>query len=176
MNAYQLDDFKIFSYPLNEDLALLVCQGAVSVGFFINDCIKNYASGILTDFNNECGCSQLKTTNHAVAIIGFGVDGLNSACKKYWLVKNSWGKDWGENGFMRVCRKDKEMALGTCSIRSEAVLPTKGKVLKQKSSLKTDSDAKSGGDREPGWRHNTLQLSQDAAAAASPQSKETTTI
>ncbi len=114
---------------MNEDLALLVCQGAVSTGFFINDCIKNYESGILTDFNNECGCSELKTTNHAVAIVGFGVDGLNSVCKKYWLVKNSWGSEWGENGFMRVCREDKEMALGTCSIRSEAVLPVSGKVL-----------------------------------------------
>ena len=114
---------------MNEDLALLVCQGAVSTGFFINDCIKNYESGILTDFNNECGCSELKTTNHAVAIVGFGVDGLNTVCKKYWLVKNSWGSDWGENGFMRVCREDKEMALGTCSIRSEAVLPVSGKVL-----------------------------------------------
>ena len=40
MKSYELDDFKIFEYPLNEDLAKLVCQGTVSVNFYINDCIK----------------------------------------------------------------------------------------------------------------------------------------
>mmetsp|Transcript_31867 Transcript_31867/g.37494 ORF Transcript_31867/g.37494 Transcript_31867/m.37494 type:complete len:94 (+) Transcript_31867:859-1140(+) len=93
----------------------------------MNDCIKNYSGGILTDFSGECGCSQQQTTNHAVAIVGFGVDGLNEACKKFWLVKNSWGRDWGEHGFMRICRDDDVLPVGTCSIRSEAVLPWGGK-------------------------------------------------
>jgi len=131
MKAFELDDFKIFEYPLNEDLAMLVCQGAVSVSFYINDCIKNYESGIITDFDDECGCSKLLTTNHAVAIVGFGVDGLSTNCKKYWVVKNSWGVEWGEQGFMRVCREDKQMALGTCSIRQEAILPVGGRTVER---------------------------------------------
>lgn len=57
MKAVEVDEFKIFKYPLGRDLALMVCQGAVSVNFFINDCIKNYESGIITDTNGECGCS-----------------------------------------------------------------------------------------------------------------------
>ena len=127
MKAFQIEDFKIFAYPLKEDLAKLVCHGAVSAGFFMNDCIKNYSSGILTDFNGECGCSHLQTTNHAVAIVGFGVDGLNEQCKKYWLIKNSWGDQWGEKGFMRLCRDDDALPTGTCSVRSEVILPWGGK-------------------------------------------------
>ena len=129
MKAFELEEFKIFEYPLGLDLAKLVCQGAVSSNFFINDCIKNYESGIITDTNGECGCSRTFSSNHAVTIVGFGVDGLAKSCKKYWLIKNSWGSDWGENGFMRVCREDKELSLGTCSIRHEAILPTKGRIV-----------------------------------------------
>ena len=140
MNAYQLEEFKVFEYPLNEDLARLVCQGTVSVSFYINDCIKNYSSGIITDFDNECGCTELKTSNHAVAIVGFGVDGLGKKCKKYWLVKNSWGSEWGEDGFMKVCREDKEMSLGTCSIRTEAILPIAGKKVEKKAKKESDSE------------------------------------
>ena len=140
MKAFELEEFKIFEYPLGLDLAKLVCQGAVSSNFFINDCIKNYKSGIITDANGECGCSKTFTSNHAVTIVGFGVDGLARGCKKYWLVKNSWGSDWGEDGFMRVCREDNELSLGTCSIRHEAILPTKGRIVESKISNQDDSD------------------------------------
>ena len=94
--------------------------------FFMNDCIKNYKSGILTDANDECGCTKTLSINHAVTIVGFGQDPTSYGCKKYWLVKNSWGELWGEDGFIRICREDDNMLYGTCSIRQEAVIPTKG--------------------------------------------------
>ena len=91
--------------------------------FYINDCIKNYQSGIITDGMNECGCTNSHTVNHAVTIVGFGLDAANPICKKYWLVKNSWGSDWGEDGFMRICREDDHIQYGTCSLRYEVILP-----------------------------------------------------
>lgn len=38
---------------------------------------------------------------HDIEVVGYDVtaDG-----QKYWVVKNSWGTQWGEEGYARVCR------------------------------------------------------------------------
>lgn len=44
--------------------------------------------------------------DHAVQLVGYSHDfdlGIN-----YWLVKNSWGTDWGEDGFIRLYRPEVE--------------------------------------------------------------------
>jgi len=40
--VFQIDHFKVYENMINDDLWKLVCQGAVSASFRINDCIKNY--------------------------------------------------------------------------------------------------------------------------------------
>lgn len=121
--AFKIDAFKAWERPTTADMEKLVCQGAVSVSIRINDCIKNYQSGIIYDGENStCGCSSIGGTNHAVALVGFGTDPENTECQNYWLVKNSWGTEWGEGGFFRLCRDDKEIPLGTCNIRSEPMI------------------------------------------------------
>lgn len=57
-----------------------------------------YARGIF----DWCGKDAI--LDHAVALIGYGVDGG----KKYWTVQNSWGTIWGEGGTMRLLRFDDE--------------------------------------------------------------------
>lgn len=52
--------------------------------------------------------------NHAVLLVGYGVD--NQTEEKYWIVKNSWGENWGENGYFRIRRGTDE-----CGIESLAV-------------------------------------------------------
>ena len=51
-----------------------------------------YKGGIYT---NNCG----NVLNHAVLIIGYGTDPASGL--DYWLIKNSWGTSWGENGYAR---------------------------------------------------------------------------
>jgi len=53
-----------------------------------------YQGGILS--GPECG-AQL---NHGVLLVGYGTDNE----KTYWKVKNSWGADWGEEGYIRLAR------------------------------------------------------------------------
>jgi len=54
-----------------------------------------YSSGIM----NGSGC-YAGSPDHGVAVVGWGVEGST----KYWIVKNSWGKSWGENGYVRIER------------------------------------------------------------------------
>jgi len=69
-----------------------------------------YKSGIYDDPS----CSSL-ILNHIVGLIGYGVDNG----RDYWLLRNSWGKSWGEEGYMRLARNEKNK----CGVASEAVTP-----------------------------------------------------
>lgn len=71
-----------------------------------------YHKGILSKF---CG-TQL---DHGVVAVGYGVAGG----KKFWLVRNSWTTQWGEDGYIRVLKKDRNGA-GTCGILLAASRPT----------------------------------------------------
>lgn len=55
-----------------------------------------YRSGVFD------GCDKDAVVDHAITAYGYGKDGDS----QYWLIKNSWGSDWGEKGFIRVLRHD----------------------------------------------------------------------
>jgi len=48
------------------------------------------------------GCEKDVVIDHAVTLYGFGEDEQ----AKYWLIRNTWGSDWGENGYIRLLRHD----------------------------------------------------------------------
>jgi len=70
---------------------------------------QSYSGGIIDGY--FCG----DTIDHAVEIVGFGVDNGT----KYWSVRNSWGSGWGENGYFRILRTDSVDDVGICGLALE---------------------------------------------------------
>lgn len=86
--------------PENSYEALLravVEQGPVAVSAAASRWFS-YSGGIFH------GCEKDSVIDHAVTLMGFGHDSLLG--EKFWLVQNSWGTDWGENGRIRLLRRD----------------------------------------------------------------------
>ncbi|KAJ1605915.1 cryptopain-cysteine proteinase secreted [Cryptosporidium canis] len=71
-----------------------------------------YKSGV---FDAPCG-TQI---NHGVVLVGYDVDETTN--KEYWLVRNSWGENWGEKGYIKLALHSGRK--GTCGILMEPVYP-----------------------------------------------------
>ncbi|KAF2904126.1 hypothetical protein ILUMI_02049 [Ignelater luminosus] len=83
--------------------------GPISVLINAED-IGNYNGGVYD--NPNCDPNQL---NHAVLAVGYGSEGG----KDYWIVKNSWGPGYGENGYIRMSRNKNNQ----CGIASGGSYP-----------------------------------------------------
>ncbi|CAL9075362.1 unnamed protein product [Musa acuminata var. zebrina] len=109
-----IDGYK--DVPANNEKLLLqaVAQQPVSVGICGSErAFQLYSKGI---FTGPCSTAL----DHAVLIVGYGSDnGVD-----YWIVKNSWGKNWGMNGYMHMLRNSGD-SQGVCGINMLASFPTK---------------------------------------------------
>ncbi|XP_035248384.1 cathepsin K [Anguilla anguilla] len=86
--------------------------GPVSVGIDASlYSFQFYKKGVYYDQN--CNKDDI---NHAVLAVGYGVTGKG---KKYWIVKNSWGEDWGNKGYIQMARNRNNF----CGIANLASFP-----------------------------------------------------
>ena len=61
--------------------------------FMVDSTFQNYKGGVYHHVTGELA------GGHAVKILGWGVDDEGT---NYWICANSWGPEWGENGFFRI--------------------------------------------------------------------------
>jgi C1A family cysteine protease len=73
---------------------------------------RNYNSGIIS--SSACGTS----VDHAVLLVGYGSTGSQN----YWIVKNSWSSQWGENGYFRILDNG-QSGPGICGMLSMSSYP-----------------------------------------------------
>ncbi|KAI9118331.1 hypothetical protein K1719_010663 [Acacia pycnantha] len=103
--------------PVNDEKALkkAVANQPVSVAIEAGGReFQLYVSGV---FTGRCGTAL----DHGVAAVGYGTEnGVD-----YWIVKNSWGSSWGEEGYIRMERNVGTTNTGKCGIAMEASYPTK---------------------------------------------------
>ena len=90
---YHIDEF---GPAVGEDAMMreIYYRGPIACGCAVTLELEDYKGGIFNDTTLNMDIT------HDVSVVGFGVE--NGV--KYWVVRNSWGANWGENGFFRLVR------------------------------------------------------------------------
>jgi len=74
---------------------------------------QNYAGGVMS--KKSCGSHKYRKLDHCVQLVGFeSIDDSG-----YWIVKNSWASDWGEDGYIYLA-----YGSNTCGVADEAMFVT----------------------------------------------------
>eukprot|EP00933_Yihiella_yeosuensis_P045909 TRINITY_DN41335_c0_g1_i1.p1 TRINITY_DN41335_c0_g1~~TRINITY_DN41335_c0_g1_i1.p1 ORF type:complete len:419 (-),score=64.21 TRINITY_DN41335_c0_g1_i1:40-1296(-) len=95
--SFGMTSFKTLPSNKEEPLARAVVEkGPVAVSVAAANWFS-YGGGIF----NKCHSWVI---DHAVTLYGYGKKGPH----KYWYIRNSWGKDWGDDGFIRLLRHENE--------------------------------------------------------------------
>lgn len=79
----------------------IMTYGVIDVAVWVTDAFMAYSIGIFEDNNTQCEDCEYTDTNHAVALVGWDDNG-DADRNGYWILRNSWGQGWGENGYMRI--------------------------------------------------------------------------
>ena len=116
-----LDDYQ--DLPANDERVLLKAAAKQPVAVAIEAdqrAFQLYAGGV---FDAECG-TQL---DHGVLVVGYGEAKNGTGTVPYWIVKNSWGAQWGDNGYIRLVRNlgPEGESPGQCGVAMQASIPIK---------------------------------------------------
>lgn len=106
-------------------------NGPIVVSFEPTDDFMFYAGGVFGQ--QKLGVpaplhehsSEWQQVDHAVLLIGWGEE----LGQKYWIVQNSWGSGWGEDGFFRIARDINDSGVESIAVASDVVEDERPEIL-----------------------------------------------
>ena len=115
----------------NERIKYLVSHQPIAVSMVATDMLRFYKAGILTEEFLHCS-QESAVPNHGVAIVGYGKPDKSDVASvycpgDYWVVRNTFGEDWGESGYFRLCMEgtgSEQAPYGTCQVNKYPAYPT----------------------------------------------------
>jgi len=97
-----------------DQMSMAVTKGPVSIAIEADKSVfQLYSGGVFS--NTGCGTSL----DHGVLVVGYGTDSASGM--DYWIVKNSWGATWGEQGYIRLEKEDS--GRGMCGMYESGSYP-----------------------------------------------------
>jgi hypothetical protein len=108
--VYVLDykEFAFSPYDISTSYNLLmeaIQDRPVAIALFVSGAFQPYDGGVIT-FEY---CDDSNDPDHAVTVVGYGTeDG-----EDYWLVRNSWGSSWGNQGYFKL---ERSPTANTCNM------------------------------------------------------------
>lgn len=99
-NKYKIN--KVCKVPMNDvdQLKQALQSGPVSVTIDVPESLTFYVSGI---YNDKACLSEFSQLDHAVVAVGYGED---DEAGPYWIIRNSWSSEWGQDGYIYISAKD----------------------------------------------------------------------
>ena len=113
-NPYNSSSYNIRGYKKLTTVAEMMAElenGPISAAFLVTDEFKQYACGIFCHNFTELRGTQ------AVEIVDYGTEnGLD-----YWVVKNSWGLQFGEKGYFRIKRSRNNLLIDSWDVYAPVI-------------------------------------------------------
>ena len=76
----------------------LAHKGPLAIAVAVTKAWQHYEGGVF----DGCSYDENMALNHAVQLVGYGEDDIHG---DFWIVRNSWGIGWGEDGYIRLARE-----------------------------------------------------------------------
>ena len=93
----------------------------------------DYNGGIYRDYS-----CRTTVANHALLLVGYGQEdvqvepGTSNTTVYYWIARNSWGTEWGENGLVRIERRGPKVPkAGICGLAANPSIALGGRLVEE---------------------------------------------
>ena len=98
-------------------LQAALARGPTTVAVWVDTSFSLYKSGVFNSAScAKAGDEHTPPVNHAIAAVGYGTESTAAGIQHYWIVRNSWGAGWGEQGYIRM---EVTPGAGICNVQTQ---------------------------------------------------------